>query len=96
MMIGPDVNLGMIAILGVLIELVMITIDGVLDVLPFLCFLTLVVGLEKVPAVPLIRVTVLPPNHADPFPVGFVTGVLLNRQPRFKLAEGEQRLTCLK
>lgn len=89
MMIGAHVNLGMIAILGVLIELVMVTIDGVLDVLPSFCFLALVVGLEEVAAVPLVRVTVLPPDHADPFPVGLVTGVLLNHQPHSKLAEGE-------
>lgn len=96
MVIGGHVNLGMIAILGVLIELVLITVYGVLDFMPLFCFLGTVVGLEEKAAVPLVRAAVLPPDHADPFPVRLVTRVLLKYQPRFKLAEGEHLLTCLK
>ena len=80
MMISAHVDLGMIAVLGALVELIPIAIDGVLDVLPSLRLLTLVIGLEKVAAVPLVGVAVLPPYDADPFPVGLVTGVLLRYQ----------------
>ena len=88
----------MIAVLGALVEFVPITVDGVLDVLPFLGLLALVVGLEEVAAVPLVAVAVLPPYHADPLPVGRVTGVLLRYQ--YSLLKPhrviKRRLTCLK
>ena len=79
-MISAHVDLGMIAVPGALVKLVPIAVDGVLDVLPFLGLLALVVGLEEVAAVPLVGVAVLPPYHADPFPVRRVTGVLLKYQ----------------
>ena len=82
MVISADVNLGMVAVLGALVELIPIAVDGVLDVLPSFGLLTLVVGLEEVTAVPLVSVAVLPPYHADPLPVGLVTGVLFGHQSR--------------
>lgn len=90
MVICAYVDLGMIAVLGALVEFIPIAVDGVLDVLPFLGLLALVVGLEEVAAVPLVSITVLPPYHADPFPVGRVTTILLKYQSRSKPA-GEIR-----
>ena len=69
MMIGADIDFGMISVFGAVVYLIVIAVDGVLNVPPLLGFLALVVGLKKGPAVPLVITTVMTPDDRHPFPV---------------------------
>lgn len=80
MVVSSHIDFGMIAVFGVLVELVVVAVDGVLNVLPFFGLLALVIGLEEIAAVPLVEGAILPPDHADPFPIRGVAGVLLDDQ----------------